>query len=475
MPKHATLDGTGKVPAEQLPSGMTLPDQAGNNGKYLKTNGTSTLWDTPAAGSATWGGITGTLSSQTDLQSALDGKSATSHNHTGVYQPVATVLTNTTASFTTAQEAKLNSITGTNTGDQTSIVGITGTKAQFNAAVSDGDIQFVGDAPTAHTHLLAAGATDVTITAANLNALDDGVNTALHFHDADRARANHTGTQAWSTLTGTPTTLSGYGISDAASSTHVHGNVTNSGAIGSTANLPIITGTSGVLQAGAFGTGANTFCQGNDSRLSDDRTANGIRTATTVVSVSAAAAPTSGQVLTATSGTVATWQTPAGGAGVSGVSAVLTATQANSTTTPATLTNHTFTLPAGKTLLLNGQLIATAAATTTGLVYGVKVTNPTGANGNVQGSMTSYVNIASTAVATGLMDGDIFNVAANANATITVIGSASTAGNNAAQLQCVIKNQSTVTSATIEVVFASEVATSAVTAQIGTGAAGLIF
>ncbi|MGL4232705.1 MAG: hypothetical protein ACRCWJ_15175 [Casimicrobium sp.] len=34
---------------------------------------------------------------------------------------------------------------GTNTGDQTSIVGISGTKAQFNAAVSDGDILYVGD------------------------------------------------------------------------------------------------------------------------------------------------------------------------------------------------------------------------------------------------------------------------------------------------------------------------------------------
>lgn len=35
--------------------------------------------------------------------------------------------------------------TGTNSGDQTSIVGITGTKAQFNTAVTDGDILFVGD------------------------------------------------------------------------------------------------------------------------------------------------------------------------------------------------------------------------------------------------------------------------------------------------------------------------------------------
>jgi hypothetical protein len=68
-----------------------------------------------------------------------------------------------------------------------------------------------------------------------------------------------------------PTTLSGYGITDAASSTHVHGNISNAGAIGTTANLPIITTTSGVLTTGSFGTAANTFCQGNDARLSDTR------------------------------------------------------------------------------------------------------------------------------------------------------------------------------------------------------------
>jgi hypothetical protein len=48
---------------------------------------------------------------------------------------------------------------------------------------------------------------------------------------------------------------------------HVHGNITNAGAIGSTANLPVKTGTSGVLQAGAFGTGSGEFAQGNDSRF----------------------------------------------------------------------------------------------------------------------------------------------------------------------------------------------------------------
>ena len=49
-------------------------------------------------------------------------------------------------------------LTGTNSGDQTSIVGITGTKAQFNTAVTDGDIMYIGDAPTAHTHV----STDIT-------------------------------------------------------------------------------------------------------------------------------------------------------------------------------------------------------------------------------------------------------------------------------------------------------------------------
>lgn len=41
---------------------------------------------------------------------------------------------------------------------------------------------------------------DVTMTAANLNTLDDGADTSLHFHASDRARANHTGTQLAATI-----------------------------------------------------------------------------------------------------------------------------------------------------------------------------------------------------------------------------------------------------------------------------------
>lgn len=64
-----------------------------------------------------------------------------------------------------------------------------------------------------------------------------------------------------------------------------------------------------ILTAGAV----NLLVQTDDSRLSDNRTASGIKTATTVVAVSSATAPTAGQVLTATSGTAADWETPAPG------------------------------------------------------------------------------------------------------------------------------------------------------------------
>jgi hypothetical protein len=68
-----------------------------------------------------------------------------------------------------------------------------------------------------------------------------------------------------------------------------------------------------------YGTAANTACVGNDARLSDDRTASGLRSATTVVAVSSATAPSLGQVLTATSGSAATWQTPVTGTDINAI------------------------------------------------------------------------------------------------------------------------------------------------------------
>jgi hypothetical protein len=54
----------------------------------------------------------------------------------------------------------------------------------------------------------------------------------------------------------------------AASHTHTGAQVN----VGTTANLPLKTGTNGVIEAGSFGTSAGSFCAGDDSRLSDART-----------------------------------------------------------------------------------------------------------------------------------------------------------------------------------------------------------
>lgn len=58
----------------------------------------------------------------------------------------------------------------------------------------------------------------------------------------------------------------------AAAASHAHGSITTDGKLGSSSGLPLITGAAGVVQAGAFGSTAGSFCQGNDGRLSDNRT-----------------------------------------------------------------------------------------------------------------------------------------------------------------------------------------------------------
>ncbi len=50
---------------------------------------------------------------------------------------------------------------------------------------------------------------------------------------------------------------------------HEHGNITNDGKVGSTANLPLKTTTDGVVTTGSFGTTSGTFAEGNHNH--DDR------------------------------------------------------------------------------------------------------------------------------------------------------------------------------------------------------------
>jgi hypothetical protein len=107
------------------------------------------------------------------------------------YTDAAAVALNTAkVSFDSTSSTRLADTSGTNTGDQTSIVGITGTKAQYDTSVTDGNFMYIGDAPTAHTHLLAAGATDVTATAAELNLLDGVTATTAELNFVDGVTSN---------------------------------------------------------------------------------------------------------------------------------------------------------------------------------------------------------------------------------------------------------------------------------------------
>jgi hypothetical protein len=133
-------------------------------------------------------------------------------------------------------------------------------------------------------------------------------------------------------------------LSDARTPTsHAHGNITNVGAIGVTSGLPIITTTSGVLTAGAFGTSAGQFCQGNDSRLADARTptshVHGNITNAGVIG------STSGQVVvTTTGGLVTTTATISATTQVSGLATVATSgSYADLLSIPSTFTpaSHT--------------------------------------------------------------------------------------------------------------------------------------
>jgi len=91
------------------------------------------------------GGVT------SDIQTQLNGKAASSHTHTiSDVTGLQTALDGKQAAGTYATGT--GTANGTNTGDQTSIVGITGTKAQFDTACTDGNFMYIGDAPTAHTH-----------------------------------------------------------------------------------------------------------------------------------------------------------------------------------------------------------------------------------------------------------------------------------------------------------------------------------
>ena len=122
MPKHATLPppeaATGKVLTDD---GTWVTGGPGGEDPTAEINAAVEAHDTdPSCHSGVFSPVGHTHAAYSLTSHDHTGVYATAaHNHDASYQPIATVLTNTTASFTTAQETKLSGIETAATADMT--------------------------------------------------------------------------------------------------------------------------------------------------------------------------------------------------------------------------------------------------------------------------------------------------------------------------------------------------------------------
>ena len=166
----------------------------------VKADETGLEFTAGGVGGGAWGSITGILSDQTDLQAALDGKvdenvAITAATKTKITYDAKGLVTAgadaTTADVadslnkryvTDAQQTIIGNTAGTNTGDQTSIVGITGTKAQFDVAVTDGNFLYSGDI-TQYTNEMAQDAVGTILgDTATIDFIYDDVGNSITFN-----------------------------------------------------------------------------------------------------------------------------------------------------------------------------------------------------------------------------------------------------------------------------------------------------
>lgn len=119
------------------------------------------------------------------------------------------------------------------------------------------------------------------------------------------------------------------------------------------------------LTSASPATNAGTVTTGTSSEYAradhDHGAATELKSATTVIDVSSATAPTTGQVLTATGGSAATWQTPAAG----GVSVAIIADQKTQNTSSQTLSATTWNQRDLNTILFDSNSIVSSVSSNT--------------------------------------------------------------------------------------------------------------
>lgn len=238
---------------------------------------------------------------ESEVTTALSGKADTSHTHS---------IANVTG-LQTALDGKQASGSYAAATHTHVISDVTGLQTALDGKQAAGSY-----AAASHTHTLA-NVTDVTITVANLNTLDDGANTTLHFHDSDRNRANHTGTQLASTISDFATAVAATAAVTAntakvSNATHT-GDVTGSTAL--TIANDVVTNAKLANVATATIKGRTTAGTGDPEDLTGTQATALLDTFT---SGAKGLAPASGGGTTNFLRADGTWAAPAGGGGGSG-------------------------------------------------------------------------------------------------------------------------------------------------------------
>jgi hypothetical protein len=186
-----------------------------------------------------------------------------------------------------------------------------------------------------------------------------------------------TGTVNGITLTGTVTSIGSLTLGGTLSGVDLTTQVTGTlpianGGTGETTRQDAMDALAGAVTSGQYLRGNGTDVVMSAIQAADVPTlnqnttgtadkANALNSATTIINVSSSAAPSAGQVLTATSGTAATWQSPTSG-GVSSFSAGTTGLTPSTTTTGAITLAGTLSVSNGGT----GATTASAALTALG-------------------------------------------------------------------------------------------------------------
>ena len=273
---------------------------------------------------------------------------------------VGTNITGTATAFTASNVTTNANLTGgvTSVGNAATVI----TNANLTGGVTS-----VGNATTVVTNANLTGeATSVGNAATLTNSAVIGKVITGYVSGAGAVAATDTILQAIQKLNGNDAT-----------NANLTGVITSSGnatAIASQTGTgsTFVVNTSPVLVTPNLGTpSAGTLTNCTFPTLNQDTTgtaakANALNSATTVVNVSSAAAPTVGQILMATSGTAATWQTPAAG----GVTTVGFGTTG---LTPSAATGGVVTV-SGTLVVANG---GTGVTSSTGTVAVVLSTSPT--------------------------------------------------------------------------------------------------